>query len=379
MGPTLYTYTTKVIDDMKKAATIFLPILVTFVLIEGLLWLTPFVDTPLTNKISQYLGGDWPYTSKGWAYRYLKGDYTLADSKLYEPHGTRGWVFRPNLSFWVDGYQWTTNPYGHRSLNTPSPTQSAYKVFIAGDSQTAGDEVDDIHVWPNQLQVRLPDISVINAAVSGYSFSQMLISALEEYPKWQPDLIVLAVIEDDLYRSALTFRSGPMPTIDFTDGLKINLAIQQDKLSVQQAYFSKLDLWARKLNIIKLFIALKDRFIEYPQNKDRAYIVNYALLDELLSKIDNKTKVLLTYLPYPAELTGAATNTMQPQYHQLCNDFANKQLTCLHLGDTMKAELGDYRQGGGHYHRKGNLMVANALVSFILQQVEPDLPSQDTN
>lgn len=364
--------------SLKKALITFaLPLVITLLVFEASLWVTPFINTRLTNKVSAYVNQDWPYTSQGWAYRYLKEPKSLQDSKLYEVHPTRGWVFKPNHSFWVDGYQWTINRYGHRSLTTPLPNTTPYTVFITGDSQTAGDEVDDIHVWPNQLQQLVPQATVVNAAVSGYSLSQMIITAIEEYDTWQPSVIVLAVIEDDLYRSALDFRTGPMPTISL-EPFHIHPVTLKHKAEIRRSYFSKAGYHLRNLRSVRLAFAIKDRLFEFPKNVEKASQINQAMLARLTETVSDDTDIIFAYMPYPYELSGQAQNTMLGQYEQLCERFESNHFTCMHLGEQMLQDLSDFRQGGGHYHRKGNQMTANVIAEAIKQKPAM-LALEDTN
>src|SRR5690606_19446817 len=102
---------------------------------------------------------------------------------------------------------------GHRSLVNPNPLIEKPRVLVVGDSQTAGEEVDDVFAWPTILQQLRQDEDIINLGVGGYGLTQMIITLDEEVKNWKPKNIVIAVITDDLYRSALTFRSAKMPSV----------------------------------------------------------------------------------------------------------------------------------------------------------------------
>lgn len=125
---------------------------------------------------------------------------TLAQGAGRLMHDPRlGFVSRPGFS--RDGYSYDAQ--GFRSMPAMGPAAGAVPpVLVVGDSFAHGDEVGDDETWPARLQALLGR-RVINAAVSGYGFDQMVLRAEMIAPAVRPAAIVLSFIGDDTRRSEM--------------------------------------------------------------------------------------------------------------------------------------------------------------------------------
>ena len=130
---------------------------------------------------------------------------------LLVPHPTLGWIPQPNRSILVDDLRYTTNQHGMRSPRDYQHQPDKFNVLILGDSFTFGDEADDSFVWPNMLQAKDPRLNVMNFAVTAYGTDQMYLLLKQEIGALKPDLVIAAIIEDDLIRSMLDFRDYQKP------------------------------------------------------------------------------------------------------------------------------------------------------------------------
>jgi len=101
---------------------------------------------------------------------------------------------------------------------TSSQSDTAYTVLFMGDSVTLGHTVD-IHkeAYPVLLFKALANnmnVRVLNTAVKGFGVDQMLLKLEEVVPKYRPNLIVVAYIPHDLWRSGTNIYSGyPKPIL----------------------------------------------------------------------------------------------------------------------------------------------------------------------
>src|SRR5260370_1132446 len=78
----------------------------------------------------------------------------------------------------------------------PADATDGPPVLATGDSYTQGDEVDNDHTWPAQLQGLLRR-RTINAGVAAYGFDQIVLRTEQLVPVVRPGLIVLGFIGDD--------------------------------------------------------------------------------------------------------------------------------------------------------------------------------------
>jgi hypothetical protein len=169
----------------------------------------------LSNR-EQYLGRYCD--SYAWKYEFVRSYEThrqsLLDAEgLHLPHPTRGWTTKPNLSVNLNGKQYTTNHRGHRSLQNDANDPQKYSILILGDSYTFGIDADDRDVWTNILQARDKQINVINLAVGGYGLDQMYITLQESIALYKPNLVIAALIEDDIRRMKFDFRDYQKPLL----------------------------------------------------------------------------------------------------------------------------------------------------------------------
>ena len=94
--------------------------------------------------------------------------------------------------------------HGFRQMPPPPADATAGPPVLAtGDSYTQGDEVDNDHTWPAQLQGLLRR-RTINAGVAAYGFDQIVLRTEQLVPVVKPGLIVLGFIGDDLRRAEMS-------------------------------------------------------------------------------------------------------------------------------------------------------------------------------
>jgi hypothetical protein len=75
-------------------------------------------------------------------------------------------------------------------------------ILAVGDSYTFGQDVGDEEAWPAQLQ-RLTGHRVLNGGVSGYGFDQIVLRAEQLAGLYNPSVIVVGFIADDVRRNEM--------------------------------------------------------------------------------------------------------------------------------------------------------------------------------
>lgn len=137
-------------------------------------------------------------------------------------HPTRGWTTRANEVDAAKGFR-ITNNRGLRGSKDYVFEPEKFRVMIVGDSFTFGVGGGDEVVWPSVLQKEDERLSVINLAVEGYGVDQMYITLREELEEYRPQLVVFAVISEDLDRSLLSFRVYQKPRFLLDDSGRLLL------------------------------------------------------------------------------------------------------------------------------------------------------------
>lgn len=132
-----------------------------------------------------------------WEDRFLDmmhRDGTIVMAGFHRAHPTRGWTVAPNAHQTVDGFTYTTNERGYRSLRPYTPDPAKYTVLAIGDSFTFGIDTNDAETWPYLLQAKDSRLNVINLGVGGYGIDQMYLTLRETIGEYNPRLVIVAFI-----------------------------------------------------------------------------------------------------------------------------------------------------------------------------------------
>lgn len=97
-----------------------------------------------------------------------------------------GWTQAANLST----ANFTTGEHGARMPSTKIVPLQRGAILMVGNSFGAGAEVSDAELWPAQLERRL-GTQVINAAVGGYGFDQIILRAEMLLPLLKPRMLLV--------------------------------------------------------------------------------------------------------------------------------------------------------------------------------------------
>ena len=150
--------------------------------------------------------------------KLLNGENLLRENLTQTPRAeydeNLGWVpakghhFRPPQErSHVDEFGLRSN--GPLSLS-PNPKDSRDVILALGDSFTFGDRVSDHETWPAQLEL-LTGRQVLNGGVFAYGVDQVYMRAVALLETYDTDLVLLALINDDINRTELSYFSGWKP------------------------------------------------------------------------------------------------------------------------------------------------------------------------
>jgi hypothetical protein len=129
-----------------------------------------------------------------------------------------GWSLEPG-SKGVDehGNRFTVLADGTRSTGSSEKMDARPLVVAVGDSFTFGAEAADENAWPAKLE-QMIGLRVVNGGVPGYGVGQINLRAKQLLRVYEPDLLIVGIYHDDVYRTALSFRGRAKPYFELHDG-----------------------------------------------------------------------------------------------------------------------------------------------------------------
>ncbi|HZS10866.1 MAG TPA: SGNH/GDSL hydrolase family protein [Nitrospirales bacterium] len=113
------------------------------------------------------------------------------------------------------------NQYGHRGRTYPLQKASGrFRILVIGDSFTEGSQVSEEELFTARLEAANPGVEVLNAGVGGYSTVQEYLYLSREGLQFNPDLILLMTVYNDLWENCQSFypNFGPRPYGELANG-----------------------------------------------------------------------------------------------------------------------------------------------------------------
>lgn len=139
-----------------------------------------------------------------------QGSHLAADSLL-------GWVLAADRQS-ADG-RYSNSVEGIRSAgkgDALAGRRSRHRVALVGDSFTFGLDVAHEHSWGDRLERALgADVQVLNFGVEAYGIDQAYVRYLRDVRPWRPDVVILGLIDHDLYRSMAVYFFVSFPGWDY--------------------------------------------------------------------------------------------------------------------------------------------------------------------
>lgn len=284
-----------------------------------------------------------------------------------------GYTIKPNLRYYKEDKDehYTTNSLGARSKHEYHPDKNKYKILFVGDSFTFGDYVDDSEIYPTILQSLDKNIQVFNFAVSGYGIDQMYIMLKKRIDEIKPNMVIVAFISDDMYRSTLKFRTFIKPYFIVKNNklVQMNVSITKDYGQVASEIREEL---SRKAFLISLFrlktVAIVHKtYFRLFQDFYGTELNNIILKEMVALSNSHGAEFVLLYLPWNVELQGRDVvlssekffNKFVKENHILSHNPRKLLLRKIHIEKEV-----DYREG--HYKGPVARIVAESLHNVIV-------------
>ena len=130
---------------------------------------------------------------------------TIKAFKMFSYHrydAAGGWRPKPNVHVVHDFFnaRFTTNSRGLRGSREYAVPRlgGVRRVLVLGDSFAWGFGVEDHEVFTAVLERNMPDTEVINLGVTGYQLPLEFQYLQEEGMRYEPDVVVIAICQNDL-------------------------------------------------------------------------------------------------------------------------------------------------------------------------------------
>ena len=262
-----------------------------------------------------------------------------------------GWSLRP----YYKSQYFNVNSKGFRGREYGSKNSTRFLIF--GDSFTFGETTSDDMTYPAYIE-QFSDIEALNFGVPAYGVDQMYLRYKQEAPKYDGDLVILAIYLDDIPRNYRSFYFYPKPKFEIVNG-KLELTnspvISPEDLRKKEAgiYFE-----SQLLNTIRYnhWLSRRDGVMY-----DEGFAVTDLILDDMKKEVETQGGrfVVVRLLGY--------NEGAEAQYADKLRQLAeSKNITYI---DTEPYFLQSYQQYGkenfwsGHYNHNGNQVVALSILS----------------
>lgn len=296
----------------------------------------------------------------------LRGSYYPAQ---FDP--IIGHVPKPGSYKMLNGSKLTINSDGTRSNGNKLEFRTSHIALAVGDSFTYGDQVNDQDTWPSYFE-RATNIRTVNAGVFGFGFGQTVLMAKRKTESYNPDILIVSIIPDDIKRTELSVRTGIAKPLFVADGDKVKLITatenipkigQFDHLKKVSAFLRAVFGYSYLVHNIMIRVApefwLSNRF----SVREHSYgiTVSCGLIHEL-NALAVKHKIIL--IQYPAQ--NIISNNRSDEIEAFLNCLKSKNFIVVDTFDRLRAAfVEDLSQFSnlyvGHMSKLGNKMVAQIL------------------
>lgn len=322
-------------------------------------------------------------------------------------HQELGWSLRPH----GDKILYTANNIGIRADTPTQKKHLASSKLIAtfGDSFVHGDEVEFEVTWQEQMKQRNPKLEVLNFGVPGYGTDQAHLDYKINGMQWNPDIVILGFMSDNLKRNVNTFRPFYAPRTQFpmskprfeilADQLKLipnplpkpqsyqKLLDQQQDTLLQLSrndYFYGFEYNSHPLDPSRTFRLLRILTLFYSNPRppilvnhqinpsSEAWRVTAKILESFQQTArKNAAKPVFIIFPTYDELVRYHQKPEGPRGHQILLDLCERQQWhCLDMTDGLlnaipNSHIESLFAPGRHYSAKGHAVVAETLLEFL--------------
>jgi len=274
------------------------------------------------------------------------GQYANRPSENFVADEQTGWRMRANQQFrWTtDGHLITyrSNRQGFRS-DRDFEDQPHSLIGVVGDSFTWGTGVDYAQTFGHLLETALTGTQVYNFAQPGFGIDQMWMSVRHQVLPLNPDLIIVAFIDEDFERSLTAYREGegfnkPRFILD-SDALRHQTVDDVPNRLTQLLQVSR--LWQTASSVLAI-------------RKRESWRLNMAIVDAIADDCKrHSTSVLFVHLPEKS------SGYIGPLSRRLRDD--GLEFIDLATGDIPS---GIHFKDDGHISALGHRFAASAIIDW---------------
>lgn len=302
-----------------------------------------------------------------WA-RRKSGDHPIY--YVFDEHDpVRGWRSKPNVrDLAVHGDEiLNTNSRGARGRHEhPQPKpEGVVRILVFGDSFTFGDEVSDDETYCAYLEEMLPGVEVVNLGVHGYGHDQMLLYLKEVGAQYEPDVVLLGFLYDDMERNVLRFRDFAKPRYELRDGA---LVLTGTPVPTPEEALAREPWRSRFFDVLTMLD--QRRRARSGQAKEETERLTTAILDEFhRTVVGFGARTAFAYLPVWGELTrteGART-ARETFFFQYCR---NRGIQSMYLQPFFleRAREGVKFKAHGHWGPLEHRTAAEGMKAYLLEK-----------
>jgi lysophospholipase L1-like esterase len=309
-------------------------------------------------------------------FAYLPGRATT----LFLKDDILGWKLRPNASDWSRKVRVTINSNGLRGPELPYAKHThAKRILYVGDSVTFGFGLEDTETYPFRVQALLnrvldDSIETVNAGVDGYSPRQECAYLTSEGLRYQPDLVVVSFVLNDVTEEGWLDGWQFQSTRDNRESLFGELAARSNILyfvrmiGARMRFGNDIQRGARKAETLYI-----GHLAYYPDRPEVQEAWRITLED--LGKIFNACRrhhipVMLLVFPYMFQFDNAAA--LSTPQRIVCNFAKENSIPVIDLLPVLDEHMKitgtkpeDYFLDDLHPSPLGSRVVADTLAGFI--------------
>ncbi len=286
--------------------------------------------------------------------RQERGTFWQFDSLL-------GWSQIPNVKAKFNHPEFSVdvriNSKGLRDDEYSYVRSDKNRALILGDSFAWGFGVDEKHRFSELLDSKLPNWEIINAGISGYSTVQQLLYFQNEGYKYEPDMVILLLFENDLVENTLEtiyWHNKPYAVLEKEKVVIENLPVLMQSVYQKFRAFLKANFYTTTFlfNAINSIIGVPSK---YPSDADEK---NYAITEGLLKIIkeeceENNSEFLLVSIPLPED-----------KNNRLANFCKEQDIYYLSLSKTFENKSNYLIKSDGHWNAYGHKIVSEAIHDY---------------
>lgn len=274
------------------------------------------------------------------------------------------------------------NGNGHRgSEYGDNKSEGKMRIMFLGDSFTEGSQVNEEELFTTILERANPNWEVINVGVGGYGTVQEYLYLMNEGLRFNSDLVVLMVYENDFSDNCLSYSPsmGPRPYAEWRSGgvhIEKRLdwkSFRQFGLPIPFQDFLHSNSYVYYFLNTRIYQAIQAATLKQIERQDLRHTdgcAKYEIFADLVREMrvklrDAGSELMLVTIP-TAHDVAAGSSKSSSQVLELCG---KENLQCLGLLDdyveSLKNGGEDYFAVDIHWTKTGHQIAARAVERFM--------------